>query len=165
MILLIKVQHWQHVATLDSTVSACEILETQFCLSFKNIFFKEILSSDPWWPLWRLRVTIFYTDYILNYFSVSFYKSSNNYYYIFFSTKRDNIFKHESILFFFQKASIAHRSSKSFPKGFTIFYYSAASYTEKNLKVWNHLFKKCFINAGHSLFLYCGVVLCFVLFL
>lgn len=92
------------------------------------------------------------------------YKSSNNNYYIFFSKNRNNIFKKKSILFLFHKASIAHISSESVPKGLTIFYYLAVFYTEKkkSLKIWNHLLKT--VASILDILCFCIVVLCCVLF-
>lgn len=141
------------------------IFETRILAVLQKSFFKEILNSDTEWPQWSL-VTLCFLDYVLSSDSLLLYKSSNNNYYNFFSKNRNNIFKKESILFLFHKASIAHISSESIPKGLTIFYYLAAFYTEKKKsESMKSSFKNCCINTGHSLFLYCGIVLCFVLFL
>lgn len=65
-------------------------------------------------------------------------------------------------IIFIPEASIGHISSKSFPKGLTIFYYLTAICTDKKFQKCEIIFKECYINAGHSLFLYCGVLFCFV---
>lgn len=65
-------------------------------------------------------------------------------------------------LFLFQKASIAHISSKNFPKELTIFCYLTIIYTEK--KCLKSSFKKCCLNAGHSLFFVLWCLFCFYSF-
>lgn len=58
-------------------------------------------------------------------------------------------------LLLFQKASIAHISSKNIPKGLTVFCYLTIIYTEKN--AWNRLLR----NVASMLYILC---FCFVVF-
>lgn len=67
--------------------------------------------------------------------------------------------------FYSRKLLIAPISSKSFSQGLTIFCYLAAFCIDfyKGPKVWNYLFEQCYVKeCWISLFLYCGIVFCFV---